>query len=216
MKKILSICVVALSLAAQSANAQTDAKAKAILDAVTKKINSLKSFKADFALKLAAKGGKVNETKKGAVAMKGQKYHVVLGGQEIICDNKTMWTYNKDAKEVQVNNYNPNEHTLSPAKLFTNFYDKEYRYTYKGERKEGGKNHDVIELLPVDKSKQFSKIELLVDKSTSLLASGNLWEKNGNKYQYSISNFTANANIPDTYFGWNQKEHAGVEVVDLR
>src|SRR6185312_10402533 len=103
MKKILSICVVALSLAA-SANAQTDTKAKAVLDAATKKVNSLKSFKADFALKLAAKGGKVNETKKGAVAMKGPKYHVVLGGQEIICDNKTMWTYNKDAKEVQVSN----------------------------------------------------------------------------------------------------------------
>ena len=122
--------------------AQNDPKAKTVLEGVTKKVNSLKSLKASFTINLtggSAKGGKVNDTKKGTIVLKGQKYHVTLSGQEIISDNKTIWTYNKDAKEVQISNFNPDEQTMSPAKLLTNFYDKEYKYTYKCEKKEKGK-----------------------------------------------------------------------------
>jgi len=180
-------------------------------------VNGMKSLKADFALNLTGgKGGKVTDSKKGSISLKGQKYHVLLSGQEIICDTKTIWTYTRETKEVQVSNYNPAEQTISPAKLFTNFYDKEYKYSYKGEKKEKAKTYDLVELEPVDKTKQFSKIELMVDKSTSLIAGGNIFEKNGNKYQYTVSNYKPNADIPDTYFTWNPKEHPGIEVVDLR
>jgi outer membrane lipoprotein-sorting protein len=105
---------------------------------------------------------------------------------------------------------------MSPAKLLTNFYDKEYRYTYIGERKEQGKNCDIIELTPLDRTKQVTKIELMVDKASSMIAGGNIWQKNGNKMQYTVSNFSPNAPIPDTYFSWNPKDHPGVETVDLR
>jgi outer membrane lipoprotein carrier protein len=216
MKKTLLLCLAAICMICQPALAQNDAKAKAILDATTKKINGLKSLKANFALSLTGGKGKVNDSRKGTIALKGQKYRVVLSGQEIICDNKTIWTYTKDAQEVQISNYNPAEHTMSPAKLFTNFYDKEYGYSYKGERKEQGKNCDVVELTPNDRSKSFQKIELMVDKSTSLIVGGNIWEKNGNKYQYAITGFMANANVPDSDFTWDPKAHPGVEVVDLR
>jgi len=216
MTKLLSVCALALCLMTNSAFAQ-DAKAKAVLDAVSKKVSSLKSLKANFSLTLTGgKGGKVTDSKKGTVALKGQKYHVLLSGQEIICDTKTIWTYNKEAKEVQVSSYNPSEQTISPAKLLTNFWDKEYKYTYKGERKEGGKNCDVVELTPIDGKKKLLKIELLVDKATSTIVGGNYWEKNGNKYQYTVSNFIPNATIADTYFTFEKKDHPGVEFVDLR
>jgi outer membrane lipoprotein-sorting protein len=216
MKKILSVFVLALLCMAQTAFAQNDPKAKTILDAVSKKVNALKSLKANFALHLSGSNGKVKEAKKGAFSMKGQKYHVVLGGQEIICDGKTVWTYMKDANEVQVSTYNPNEQTISPTKLFTNFYDKEYKYKYIGEKKVNGKNCDVVELTPVSGAKQFSKIQLAVDKASSTIVGGNIWEKNGNNYQYEVSGFTPNAAIADNYFTFNAKEHPGVEVVDLR
>lgn len=217
MKKILSLGLLLIMICAvQPLFAQTDTKAKAVLDAVSKKVNGLKSLKANFALHLTGANGKVSDSKKGTFSMKGQKYHVVLGGQEIICDNKTVWTYTKDANEVQVNNYNPNEQTISPAKLFTNFYDKEYKYRYVGERKVNGKNCDVIEMTPTNTAKQFKKIELAVDKASSTIVGGNLWEKNGNQYQYEISGFTPNATIADTYFTFNAKQYPGVEVVDLR
>jgi hypothetical protein len=55
-----------------------------------------------------------------------------------------------------------------------------------------------------------------VDKATAMIAGGTYWEKNGNKYAITISNVVQNADIPDSKFSWNTKEHAGVEVVDLR
>jgi chaperone LolA len=215
MKKLLILSAVALCSMAQPVMAQTDAKAKSILEAVSKKINGLKSLKANFALQLMSANGKTNQTKKGSFFMKGQKYRVSLGDQEIICDNKTVWTYVKPANEVQVSNYNPNEQTISPAKLFTNFYDKEYSYHYAGSKTFAGKSVNIIELLPVNKGKQFSKVELAVDKSNTIVG-GNVYEKNGNHYRYTINNFTPNANLSDAFFTFNSKEHPGVEVVDLR
>jgi len=216
MTKLFSACAIGLCLLANGAYAQ-DAKAKSILDGVSKKVSSLKSLKANFSLTLTGgKGGKVTDSRKGNISLKGQKYHVQLAGQEIISDNHTVWTYNKDAKEVQVTNFNAEEQSISPAKLLTNFWDKEYKYSYKGERTEGGKKCDVIELQPTDAKKKLLKIELLVDKASSTIVGGNYWEKNGNKYQYTVSNFTSNPNIPDSYFTWDAKTHPGVETVDMR
>ncbi|MBA3829547.1 MAG: outer membrane lipoprotein carrier protein LolA [Taibaiella sp.] len=216
MKRIIVVLALLLLASGHTAFAQNDAKAKAALDGLSKKINGLKSLKANFALHLAGASGKVTDTKKGTFSMKGGKYHIQLAKQEIICDNKTVWTYNKDAKEVQITNYNPNEQTLSPSKLFTNFYDKEYKYHFAGEKSFNGKMCNIVELTPVSGSKQFSKVQLMIDKTTSTIAGGSIWEKNGNKYQYEISNYTANPNIPDAFFTYDAKSHPGVEIVDLR
>lgn len=215
MKKLLGLSLVAVMALVQPAAAQTDAKAKSILEAVSKKVNGLKSLKANFALHLNGGGGKVKETKKGTFFMKGPKYRVELAGQQIICDNKTVWTYMKETNEVQVSNYNPNEQTISPAKLFTNFYDKEYNYKYAGTRTVAGKSCNIIEMTPTNKSKQFSKVELAIDKNNTIVG-GNIWEKNGNKYQYDVSGFTPNAPVADALFTFDAKKYPGVEVVDLR
>lgn len=215
MKKLLMLSVVALCSIAQPVFAQNDAKAKAILEGVSKKINGLKSLKANFALHLVGANGKITQSKKGSFFMKGPKYRVTLADQEIICDNKTVWTYVKAANEVQVSNYNPGEQTLSPAKLFTNFYDKEYKYRYIGVKKVNGKPCDIVELLPTNKSKQFSRVELAVDKNSTIVG-GNVFEKNGNQYRYEVSNFTPNAAMSDALFTFDAKKYPKVEVVDLR
>ena len=127
MNKILITCLLSFCCFFQPAMAQTDKKAQTILEGVSKKLSSLKSIKGNFSIHLDANGGKVNETKKGSFSMKGNKYHVILDKQEIICDGKTVWTYSKETKETQVSNYNPDEQTISPTKLLTNFWDKEYK-----------------------------------------------------------------------------------------
>ena len=58
MKKFLTVGVLALGLLATPAIAQNDAKAKTILENVSKKVNSLKSLKANFALSIAGGNGK--------------------------------------------------------------------------------------------------------------------------------------------------------------
>ncbi len=214
MKKLLSLFLIAATFITFNAQAQ-DAKAKAILDKVSAKFQGMKTLKANFALTINDAKGKTKDTKKGAFLMKGNKYRVNMGGQQIICDGKSVWTYLQANKEVQVTAFDPNAQTLSPAKLFSGSYNKEYKSTYAGEKTVSGKKVDVIELVPVA-NKSFKKVELYVDKASSMISGGNIYEKSGASYGYSISGVAPNAAVSDAEFTWDAKKNPGVEVVDLR
>jgi len=214
MYRSLSFALIFISFIGTSPALAQDAKAKSILEAASQKMKSLKTLKANFSLKLLGAAGKVKDTQKGTFIMKGNKYHITLKNQEIICDGTTVWTFMKDANEVQISKYNPEEQSISPTKLFTNFYDKEYTYHYMGTRIVSSKSCNLIEMNP-NRTKQFSKVELAFDK-TNTIAGGTISEKNGNQYQYEVSGFIPNAALTDSQFSFNPKEHPGVEVVDLR
>jgi outer membrane lipoprotein carrier protein len=203
--------LIAVILCGFSAKAQ-DIKAKAILDAVSAKLKTMQTMKANFALNIS----KTKETKKGMVSMKGTKYYVNIGaGQEIFCDSKTIYTYNKSANEVTINDFDPNENTFTPTKLFSNFYDKEFKSKFIGEKKIGAVVLNIIELIPT-KTKQFSKVEVMIDKLKNTIVSGKIFEKNGNIMSYSMSNMVVNPVLPDNVFVFDSKKYKGVEVVDLR
>lgn len=195
---------------------QSDPKAKTILDAVSKKFKSYASVKADFALKISTTDNKVLDTKKGTVLLKGDSYQVHLGDQEVYCDGHTVWTYNKDTKEVQVNDYQPSQGSISPARLFTNFYDKEFLYRLDGASKLEGHAVDVIEMTPLDKSKPFFKVVAMVDRQNKNLLSTEIFEKGGNRYTYQVMKFTPDVPAKNADFVFNTAAHPGVDVVDLR
>ncbi|WP_109698767.1 LolA family protein [Chitinophaga deserti] len=201
---------------AMAQQGKSDPKAKVVLDNVSKKFKSLKSVIANFVLKVEGANNSVTDSKKGAVYLKGAKYKVVMGDQEIISDNKTSWTYAKDVNEVTINNVDQSSQGMTPAKIFTNFYDKDFLYKLNGETSEKGKVLQNIELTPTDKSKTFFKVLLDVDKKTQTLARMKVFEKNGNRYTYEISSFQPNGTVTDDMFTFDAKKHPGVEVVDLR
>lgn len=225
MKRILLLAILAggvvMSGMAQSKTSpnglgKNDPKAKAILDGVSKKFSQLKSVVANFVLKIEGANNSVTDSKKGTVYLKGAKYKVNLDGQEIISDNKTSWTYAKDANEVTINNVDPSSSSLSPAKLFTNFYDKDYLYRLDGETTEKGKVLQNIEMTPTDKSKNVFKVIVSIDKKNQSISKMKVFEKNGNHYTYEITSFTPNTNVSDATFSFDPKKYPGVEVVDLR
>lgn len=195
---------------------QNDPKAKVVLDNVSKKFKSLKTVIANFILKVEGANNSVADSKKGSVYVKGAKYKVVMGEQEIISDNKTSWTYAKDVNEVTINNVDQSNTSMTPAKIFTNFYDKDFLYRLTGESTEKGKVLQNIELTPTDKSKTFFKVLVDIDKKNSTLARMRVFEKNGNKYTYEISSFQPNGAVKDDMFTFDAKKYPGVEVVDLR
>lgn len=214
MKKILAFAVLFGLLFSINSNAQ-DAKAKSILEKVSAKYKAAKNIQADFAFTINSTSGKAQSTKKGKFYMQGDEYKIDLGSQQILCDGKTVWTYLVDDKEVQVSNYNPAEQSISPSKLFSGSYEKEYNYSYKQTKTISGKSVDVIELKP-KKAQSFSKVQLYVDKSTNMVSGGQMFEKNGSSYTYTISNVKLNTNLNSSDFKFNEKKHPGVEVIDLR
>jgi len=141
---------------------------------------------------------------------------VSIGGQEIFSDGTTVWTYDKSTNEVTVTKLDNSANALTPQKLFSNFYDKDFLYKLNGETKQGGKTLQEIEMTPVDKTRPFHKVYVLVDKATKTLYSTKVLEKNGNRYSYTVTKLNPNASVSDASFVFDKSKYPGVEVVDLR
>lgn len=194
----------------------SDPDAKVILDKVSAKFKTYKTVTADFTLSITNASGKVEGTKKGTIYMKGPKYRVNIPGQEIYSDGDNIWTFDKSANEVQLTKFDPSSNTITPQKLFTNFYDKDFLYKLNGTSKQGNKTVQEIELTPVDKTKTFYKVLVYVDKATNNIVSSKVFEKNGDRFIYIVNSMKTNTTIPETMFSFDAKKHPNVEVVDLR
>ncbi len=84
------------------------------------------------------------------------------------------------------------------------------------EKKLGTKIVQEVEMTPVDKTKNFFKIYLYVDKATKTIYSSRVLDKNGNKYMYTINSLNGNANVTDASFVFDKAKYPGVEEVDLK
>jgi outer membrane lipoprotein-sorting protein len=195
---------------------KNDADAKKTLDAVSAKFRTFKSATAKFNLKIENSSGKVLGSKSGVVNMKGQKYRVSITGQEIFSDGNTTWTYDKSANEVQINKVDRSANSITPQKMFTNFYDKDFLYKTNPDIKIGGKTMQEIELTPIDKSKTFFKVLVAVDRATQTIKQTKIFEKNGNRYTYGITSMLTNSSLPDNLFVFDAKKYPKVEIIDLR
>ncbi len=197
-----------------AAMGKSDPDAKKVLDAVSAKFKNFKSVQAKFILKIENAAGKNLGSKAGTVFMKGTKYRITVPGQEIFSDGVNTWTYDKSANEVTINKIDPSANSITPQKLFTNFYDKDFLYKMNDNVKMSGKVMQEIELTPIDKTKAFHKVLLYVDKSA--INTTKVFEKTGNRYTYSVNSMVTNGAISDPTFVFDAKKYPGVEVVDLR
>ncbi|HUS02442.1 MAG TPA: outer membrane lipoprotein carrier protein LolA [Chitinophagaceae bacterium] len=195
---------------------KNDTDAKKILDGVSAKFRSFKTITAKFNLKIENSAGKVQGTKSGVVNLKGTKYRINVTGQEIYSDGNTSWTYDKSSNEVQINKVERSSTTITPQKMFTNFYDKDFLYKTNPDVKVAGKMMQEIELTPIDKSKPFFKVLVHIDKATQTIRETKVFEKNGNRYTYSIVSMQTNTGLPDALFVFDAKKFPKVEVIDLR
>ncbi len=217
MKKLfLSIIVLVatyIGWAQPKGMGSNDPEAKKILDGVSAKFKSFKAVQSKFSLKIENGAGKSIGSKSGTVYMKGTKYRVSLPNQEIFCDGSNVWTLDKSANEVTITRLDPSSNsTITPQKLFTNFYDRDFLYKLNGEKK----GLQEIELTPTDKSKPFFKVLVYVNKATKTISSTQVFENTRNKYTYAVSSMNTNASLSDATFQFNEKSYPGVHVEDLR
>jgi chaperone LolA len=193
-----------------------DPKAKAVLDAVSAKFKSYQSVSAGFTYSVFNSAGKALMNKKGTVVLKGEKYNINFGTNKIISDGATVWNYDAAAKEVTINVANKSESTITPQKLFSDFYNKDFNYVLDKDFTVNGKPANKIILTPVDSKKPFEKVYLGVDKTNKNILSILVMEKSGNRYSYTISSFKPNVAVNNATFTFNTSAYPDVEIVDLR
>jgi len=210
-------CILAFVLLAfvKVAFGQYDPKALEILDAMSNKYKNIPAFEANISYTLTNETEKINEEFKGKITVKGDKYKLVLPEQEVINNGTTMWTYLPEAREVNIDNYDPTSDDLNPSKFY-DIYKKGYKYLYLEDKTEGGVLCEVVDLVPEKKDAQYFKVRMNIVKKDKSLQSWTMFDKGGNKYKYTITKFTPNPSISDTMFTFDEKKYPGVEVIDLR
>lgn len=205
-------------LFAGSLFAQQDAKAKEILDKLSQTNKNYKTIQIDFSFTLENKTGSVTETNEGSVALKGKCYHLHMPamGMEVFSNGVATWSYLTESNEVNISESEAdNDAALNPANLFT-IYEKGFNYTYVGEESIGGKTSQVIDLFPTDKTKNFTKVRLYVDKTKNQILRAKTFNKDGNIYTLSLKNMKTDQSLSDDYFKFDPAKYPKVEINDMR
>ncbi|MFN3315740.1 MAG: LolA family protein [Raineya sp.] len=194
---------------------QTDDRAKQILVDVENKFKSAKALQADFTYEMRNEVNKTKEEVKGTFVMKKNKFKLKLADQEIYNNGTTVWTYLKDANEVNISDYSPDNEDITPEKVFT-LYKKDYKYVFIREFTENGKVYEEIDLQPTDRSKKVFKIRLVINKKTKSIKSWEIFEKNQNRFKYTVNSIAYDVKVDDSYFVFDKKKYPKVQENDLR
>jgi outer membrane lipoprotein carrier protein len=197
------------------AQAQQDPKAKAILEAMTRKYQSFKVFSASFTQTLENPKNRIKETMQGDIYVSGNKFRLKMKDQEIISNGSTLWTFMKSENEVNISDVDPEEEQMSPNAIFT-LYKKGYKYVQTDEIREAGQGYYIIELSPEDKNNPVYKVRLQISKKDNALKSWTMFRDSGNRYVYSIKNFNPNPAVDANFFSFDKSQYKGVKVIDLR
>ncbi len=208
MKKFLLL--FSLLLSAAVIFGQTDKKAKTVLDEVSAKTKAFKTIKIEFTYKMENPGQNISESFSGTLLSKGDSYKLMFSGQEVISDGKTVWTFLKDANEVQINEATKDDDSFTPTNLLTT-----YSENFKAKMLQETAKLYVIELTPVQK-KNFNKVKVSIDKARKIVSSLTIFDKNGSTYTYTVNKFETDLPYKDTMFTFKASDHPGVEVIDMR
>jgi outer membrane lipoprotein-sorting protein len=195
--------------------AENDPRAKAIFEKLKKKYNS-KTLEVDFRLTIEVpESEKVVET--GKLSQQSPQYRLELNKQTMICDGKTLWLHLKSKNEVQINTVDDADDSfLSPDKLLRIYERRDFAYILAGEYVNQKRTLQQIEMKPLDRSADYSKVRVEVDKTTSDLVSIKAFMKDGSRYTVDVSRVSAGKTFPAGYFSFNPKNYPGIRVEDLR
>lgn len=207
MKKMYPLFFLLLGF---SVSGHSQGDAKKILDGVSTKLKTIKGVSASFSYTTKDRNNSLKGSVKGLINIKGDKYYIKQGSTEVFCNGLKTWNYDGD-KEVTVADVdNEDDKTLTPQKLLTDFYDKDF--TYKLVSSAG--NFYQIDMLPTDVRKNFKLVSIFVDKTKSLITKAKVTDKSDNVIEFILSNINTTALIPDSKFVFDPAKHPGVEVIE--
>ena len=216
MKKLLFITI--LSLFAVVGYSQQDAKAKEILEKVTKTTQSHASIEAKFSFEMNNKENNIQEKSSGTIILKNKKYKLNIPkmGLQVTCDGKTIWTYMVNSNEVSISSLDEEtDDLMDPTRIFT-IYERGFNYKFAGESVDAGVALYNIDLIPQKPTGDVSSIKLMIDKQKMLIRGAKMTGKDGNNYNVSIKEFKTDGVFKDSDFVFDPSKYKGVEIVDMR
>ncbi|UTW60840.1 outer membrane lipoprotein carrier protein LolA [bacterium SCSIO 12741] len=223
MKQIVATLMLVLFVVAVQAQKDDkqltpqDPEAKAILDKLSTKTKGYSTITVDFEMRMVNEADGIDDSQKGTIAVKGDKYILNLAGQDVISNGTTVWAVLKEEKEVQISEAESDEEDegiMNPKDIFT-LYEKGFKYVKDDDQTHGDIAVHTIRLHPMKPGdKPYHTILLYIDKAKMQIESIEIKQKDGGVFYYKLTNFTPNKDIPDSEFEFLIPE--GYEPIDLR
>jgi outer membrane lipoprotein carrier protein len=205
------------NFSAAQAPQENDPKAKTILDDLSKTTKAYKTITADYSFTIVNKDKKQVEKQDGKIMVKGSKFHLEIPGNTIVGDGKKVFNHNKDAQEVSIKCFEPNEDDmLDPTKIFT-MYEKGFKFKFEKEEKtETGMVLQVINLYPTVKpeKKKYHTAKIYIDKAKKQIRMMKLIMKDGGTWTYEIKKFTPNVDLPESNFTFDLSKFKADQIVN--
>ncbi len=190
--------------------AQHQEAAFALLDSI-----SQRSFQATFTYSSRSPQGELEATLEGKITVQGNQYRLTIDGQEVVSNGQTVWTYLKDANEVQITDHDPEQKAVTPWTIFAN-YRRDYTLCRFDTHQENGHVYDSVELLAKDVENSLSKVRITVERATKHIECAQVTDNNQTRYSFFITNFEYDLKFDKAFFSFNAEAHKGVEVIDMR
>lgn len=184
-------------------SAQTDGKAKEILDKVIDTLTKDGGVQIDF-----------DGTENGSIILKGEKFYLHSGQIQSWYDGNTQWSYVADTEEVNVSNPTQEElQGVNPYFVLVN-YQANFNSQYNGYKNIGGKQVHEIVLLPKEKGNA-DKITLRVSKLHHPIYI-KVEQTQKTVSEINVKSFQKQPHINDQVFRFNKSLFPDAEIIDLR
>ncbi len=226
MKPILFVFfqLIFLQLAIAQTNQYTsaqdvDPEAKAIMDVVKKKYNGYRSIEAVFTIETRFSEEESSPVQEGRIARAGDKYFMVLGDFEVICNGEAIWYILKENEEVQINDIPEEEETgniLSPQSMFNFYTTDNYVYALTNELVENNQPIKQIEFKPLSRESDYFKLRLSLHSKTKDITKIEAFNKDGTRYIINVKKLEPNKNYLPSVFEFDQSKYPDFYVEDLR
>lgn len=208
MNNLKKCFVLLLMIMFSGAHAQD---AQEIIKKVQSKYENISDAKATFTQTLKGSGGKANSSSGVIYIKKTNMYRIEAGGQVIITDGQTSWSYSPKRKQVVIDNYKDDAGSFSPNKFLFN-YPENFYSDLEGEENVGGVDCFVIKLSPRSGG-SVKSAKIWIDKNEDLIRKINIVTSESTN-TYLLKDISLDAGVSSSKFSFSPP--SGVEVIDLR
>ena len=212
MKKTVLILFTCLTVSGFN-TAQT---AETIFEEAAKTYEKSNGISAQFAANMQSEKLGVSESFEGTIQMKGDKFVLITPGMRTWYDGKTQWTYIVSTDEVNLTTPTGDDLQFVNPMILLRSYKKDFNLKYIGESTAdtGRMAHDLQ--LTAKRNSDIEKIDVQIEKTTSLPVRMTVYMKNGLRSLIRISKMLTGINQPDSFFTFNPADYPDAFIVDLR
>ena len=200
---------------------QDDPRSQKIINDMTAKFKSYPSVSLSFSAVITQLQDKSEAKWEGKIWLKSNKYKLEIPEFVFYFDGSKIYQYLPDVNEVNITKPDPAENDevfqlLNPHTYF-NLSSKIFKSSLAGESVQNNRRVYEIDLYPIQlKTTQFSRIRIMVEKTTLHMVYLKAFMKDGTHYELSFNPYQIPIPVlSDSFFTFNKSEHPNVEVIDL-